>query len=103
MEKIAAGRIQLRFEPRPGALVILVENNGTCGDEELRALTAYLESTAPGEKLTALKNEGAHEAAGRRSGSFTRELGRLCAELTLSVPKDLTANIDKNEREKEEK
>ena len=56
VEKIAAGRIQLRFELRPGALVILVENNGTCGDEELRALTAYLESTAPGEKLTALKN-----------------------------------------------
>ena len=30
-------------------------------------------------------------------------LGGFCAELTLSVPKDLTANIDKNEREKEEK
>lgn len=104
VEKIAAGRIQLRFEPRPGALVILVENNGTCGDEELRALTAYLESTAPGEKLTALKNvKGRMKLLDGDLAVSHGSLGGFCAELTLSVPKDLTANIDKNEREKEEK
>ena len=104
VEKIAAGRIQLRFEPRPGALVILVENNGTCGDEELRALTAYLESTAPGERLTALKNvKGRMKLLDGDLAVSHGSLGGFCAELTLSVPKDLTANIDKNEREKEEK
>ena len=104
VEKIAAGRIQLRFELRPGALVILVENNGTCGDEELRALTAYLESTAPGEKLTALKNvKGRMKLLDGDLAVSHGSLGGFCAELTLSVPKDLTANIDKNEREKEEK
>lgn len=103
VEKIAAGRIRLRFESRPGALVILVENNGLCSDEELRSLTAYLESTAPGEKITALKNvKGRMKLLSGDLAVSRGSLGGFCVALTLSVAERMTADDEKNEREKEE-
>lgn len=84
VEKIASGRIRLRFEQKPGALVILVENNGACSDEELAALTQYLEHTEPGQKITALKNvKERMKLLGGDLAVSRGTLGGFCASLTL--------------------
>lgn len=56
VEKMENGHIQLRFESEKDALNIFVENNGSCSDEELDALTQYLNSTDRQAECTALKN-----------------------------------------------
>ena len=56
VEKMENGFIQLRFESEADALNIYVENNGSCPDAELEALTRYLGSTDRQAECTALKN-----------------------------------------------
>lgn len=56
VEKMENGHIQLRFESEGDALNIYVENNGSCPDAELEALTRYLSSTDRQAECTALKN-----------------------------------------------
>lgn len=85
VEKMISGYIRLRFEEKPGALMILVENNGACTDEELAALSQYLESTEPGQTITALKN--VKERMKLLGGDLTVShgaLGGFCASLTLA-------------------
>lgn len=84
VEKMTSGCIRLRFEEKPGALVILVENNGTCTDEELAALTQYLENTEPGQKITALKNvKERMKLLGGDLAVSRGALGGFCVALTL--------------------
>ena len=81
---MSSGCIRLRFEEKPGALVILVENNGTCTDEELAALTQYLENTEPGQKITALKNvKERMKLLGGDLAVSRGALGGFCVALTL--------------------
>ena len=56
VEKIENGCIQLRFASGGDALDIFVENNGSCPDADLEALTQYLNSTDRQAECTALKN-----------------------------------------------
>lgn len=56
VEKMENGCIQLRFESDGDALDIYVENNGSCPDADLEALTQYLNSTDRQAECTALKN-----------------------------------------------
>lgn len=84
VEKQRSGRIRLQFQPKPGALVILVENNGACTDEELTALTQYLSRSGEGEKITALKNvKGRMQLLGGDLSISRGSLGGFCAALTL--------------------
>ena len=86
VEKIAKGRIRLQFKSRPGALVITVENNGACTDEELDSLTKYLDKQTPGEKITALKNvKGRMQLLGGDMSVSRGTLGGFCVALTLPV------------------
>lgn len=93
VEKITAGRIRLRFEQKPDALVLLVENNGSCSDEELASLTRYLESTESGQKITALKNvKGRMHLLGGDLTVSRGTLGGFCAALTLPLKPKNTNN-----------
>ena len=84
VEKQQSGRIRLHFRPEPGALVILVENNGACTDEELAAITQYLSRSEEGEKITALKNvKGRMRLLGGDLSISRGSLGGFCAALTL--------------------
>ena len=84
VEKQQSGRIRLQFRPEPGALVILVENNGACTDEELAAITQYLSRSEEGEKITALKNvKGRMRLLGGDLSISRGSLGGFCAALTL--------------------
>ena len=84
VEKQQSGRIRLQFRPEPGALVILVENNGACTDEELAAITQYLTRSEAGEKITALKNvKGRMRLLGGDLSISRGSLGGFCAALTL--------------------
>lgn len=61
-----------------------MENNGACSDEELAALTQYLEHTEPGQKITALKNvKERMKLLGGDLAVSRGTLGGFCASLTL--------------------
>ncbi len=84
VEKMSEGRIRLRFEEKPDALIILVENNGSCAEEELTALRAYLDCSDRDQKITALKNvKGRMQLLGGNLTVSRGELGGFCATLTL--------------------
>ena len=84
VEKITGGRIVMRFVPAEETLAILVENNGACLQEDLDALTAYLEREDGSEKMTALKNvKGRMKLLGGDLTVSRGSLGGFCATLTL--------------------
>ena len=84
VEKITGGRIVMRFEPTPETLIILVENNGACLEEDLQALVAYLEDEENTEKMTALKNvKGRMKLLGGDLTVSRGNLGGFCATLVL--------------------
>ena len=84
VEKITEGRIVMRFVPTAETLAILVENNGACLQEDLDALTAYLEREDGSEQMTALKNvKGRMKLLGGDLTVSRGSLGGFCATLTL--------------------
>ncbi len=86
VEKITGGIIRMRFLPSKKKLDILVENNGACLQEDLDALTRYLESEEKGGKITALKNvKGRMRLLGGDLNVSRGELGGFCAALTLQL------------------
>ena len=100
VEKQQSGRIRLQFRPEPGTLVILVENNGACTDEELAAITQYLTRSETGEKITALKNvKGRMRLLGGDLSISRGSLGGFCAALTLPCKKMNPAKEEKEEKD----
>ena len=98
VEKQQSGRIRLQFRPEPGALVILVENNGACTDEELAAITQYLARSEAGEKITALKNvKGRMRLLGGDLSISRGSLGGFCAALTLPCKNKNSVEEEKDE------
>lgn len=84
VEKMTAGHIRLKFIQNQANLIILVENNGACSDEELSGLKQYLERNEEGEKITALKNvKGRMKLLGGELNISRGSLGGFCAELIL--------------------
>ena len=84
VEKMTAGHIRLKFIQKQANLIILVENNGACSDEELSGLKQYLERNEEGEKITALKNvKGRMKLLGGELNISRGSLGGFCAELIL--------------------
>lgn len=90
------GVIELHFETGPKELTILVENNGACTDEELDALTDYIENSEPGETVTALKNvKGRMQLLGGNLAVMRGSLHGFCAALTLPC-EDMMKGEQKN-------
>ncbi len=89
VEKITGGLIRLRFEACGGKLAVIVENNGACADEDMEAVSAYLENSGENRVMTALKNvKSRMQLLGGDLTVSHGSLGGFCATLILPCRED---------------